>query len=228
MAISHKISSCPELSWPRSVHDTRSVPGSLLKVRFPAMVPALTHNDRVLPEQASLMHRTEDLGDFSVGVRESRTPEVPPPRLCSQMVLSPCRSVRKYKHHWGNLEFKSQCLACPQLYRPFWICTAPEGSARLEQWVINKCKSVKPENSRLTLMSTLTRVQKTVASFLPIQVEIPGKHTHIHTQTRTCTRTHPLSVRSKAQPWAMSGTLNCLAILSCQTILQNFPGSLSS
>lgn len=149
---------------------------------------------------------------------------MPPPRLCSQIVLSPCRSVRKYKHHWGKLEFKSQCLACPQLYRPFWICTAPEGSARLEQWVINKRKSVKPENSCLTLMSTLTRVQKTVASFLPVQVEIPGKHTHM----RTHIRTHPLPVQSKAQPWAMSGTLNFLAILSCQTILQNFPGSLSS
>lgn len=59
------------LSYPgqRAVRDTRSGPGALLKVRFPAMVPALTHNDRVLPEQASLMHRTEDLGDFSIGVQ---------------------------------------------------------------------------------------------------------------------------------------------------------------
>lgn len=65
------IKSVLALSYPGQgvVCDTRSVPGALLKVRFPAMVPALTHNDRVLPEQASLMHRTEDLGDFSVGVQ---------------------------------------------------------------------------------------------------------------------------------------------------------------
>jgi len=45
------------LSYPRqdAVRDMSYMPGTLLKIRLPAMVLALTHNNRVLPEQASLM-----------------------------------------------------------------------------------------------------------------------------------------------------------------------------
>lgn len=213
-------------SYPRqdAVRDTSYMPGALLKIQLPAMVLELTHNNRVLPEQASLMPcNWVSCGFLCAGYTESRTANVLPPHLYSQTILSPFRSVRKYKHHWGkfkegkNLNSSISGFTCPHIYKPFWICTAPMGSARLGQWVINKCKSMKPENSCLTLMSTLTRVQKTVGAFLSVHVASSWKHTHT-----------PYLFDSRQQCWAMSGNLNSLVILSCQTIWQSFPGCPSS